>query len=123
MVERMPRDRYDTGACVFEARVERVGWAQGMEASLVSVVAGLVCGLLGGLPYGVALRVQRESREASILPILGAVCVSLVVLAVSVLVGYAAMRENLLVFACVLVVAFLAVTVVSVVVYGRKPRS
>lgn len=94
-----------------------------MGTCLVSVVAGLVCGLLGGLPYGVALHIQRKSREASILPVVGAVCVSLVVLAVSVLVGYAAMREDLLVFACVLVVAFLATTVVSVVVYGRKPRS
>lgn len=94
-----------------------------MEVGLVPVVAGLVCGVLGGLPYGVVLHLQRKSRETSILPAVGAVCVSLVVLAVSVLVGYAAMRESLLVFVCAMVAVFFVMTVASVVLYGRKPRS
>ena len=54
--------------------------------------------------------------------LVGAACVSVVVIAVSVLVAYVAIREELFLFACVLVVAFLAATVVSVVLYGRKPR-
>ena len=43
-------------------------------------------------------------------------------IALAVLIAYVATREDLLVFSCVLVVVFLAMTVLSVILYGRKPR-
>lgn len=94
-----------------------------MGEYLLPVVAGVVCGLLGGAPYAVGLHIQRKGRDTSILPLVGAACVSLVVLALSVLVGYATMRDVLLVFACAVLVAFLVTVIASVVLYGRKPRS
>lgn len=87
------------------------------------IVAGVVCGLVAGAPYAVALRLSKRSHDASVLPALLAVGVSIVVIALSVLVAWVLLRELLILFACSLVVAFLAVVVASVALLGRKPRS
>lgn len=93
-----------------------------MEHTLILTACGLLAGVLGGVPYAVALAVSKKKRDGSILPLVGAACVSVVVIALSVLIAYAVAREGLLVFSCVLVVAFLVMTVLSVILYGRKPR-
>ena len=87
------------------------------------IVAGIVCGLLAGAPYAVALRLSKRSHDASVLPALAAVGVSIVVVALSVLGAWVLLRELLILFACSLVVAFLAVVVAGVALLGRKPRS
>ena len=89
---------------------------------MVVIICALLAGVASSAPYGVCLAVSKKKRDGSILPLIGAACVSVVVIAVSVLVAYVAIREELFLFACVLVAAFLAATVVSVVLYGRKPR-
>lgn len=89
---------------------------------MVVIICALLAGVASSAPYAVCLAVSKKKRDGSILPLIGAACVSVVVIAVSVLVAYVAIREELFLFACVLVAAFLAATVVSVVLYGRKPR-
>ena len=37
------------------------------------IVAGIVCGLLAGAPYVVALKLSKRSHDASVLPALAAV--------------------------------------------------
>ena len=81
------------------------------------IVAGIVCGLLAGAPYVVALKLSKRSHDASVLPALAAVGVSIV------LVAWVLLRELLILFAGSLVVAFLAVVVAGVALLGRKPRS
>lgn len=93
-----------------------------MEHTLILAACALAAGVCSGAPYAVALAVSKKKRDGSILPLVGAACVSVVVIALSVLIAYAVAREGLLVFSCVLVVAFLATTVLSVILYGRKPR-
>lgn len=93
-----------------------------MDFSVPVLLAGIACGLLSGAPYMVALFVARKRRDASILPALVAVCVSVVVIALSVLVGWLTVPGTLLVFAIALVVAFFAMVIASVVMFGRKPR-
>lgn len=88
----------------------------------VPIVTGVLCGLLGGAPYAVGLAVAKRKREASIVPALAAVCVSVVVIALSTLIGFAAMREVLPVFVIALVVVFMLTVVASVLLYVRKPR-
>ena len=90
--------------------------------SVIPILAGCVCGLLGGAPYAVGLTIAKKRRDASIVPALIAVCVSIVVIALSTLIGFALMRDSLLVFAITLVAAFLVTVVVSVLFYVRKPR-
>ena len=93
-----------------------------MEHTVVAVVCALMAGVASSAPYAVGLAVSKKKRDGSILRLVGAACVSVVVIAVSVLVAYVAIREELFLFACVLVVVFLAMTVLSVILYGRKPR-
>lgn len=93
-----------------------------MGHTLVVTVCALLAGVAGAAPYAVGLAVLKKKRDGSILRLVGAACVSVVVIAASVLITYVTIREELFLFACVLVVALLAVTVVSVVLYGRKPR-
>lgn len=94
-----------------------------MEEFAVPITAGVACGLLAGVPYAFTLRLSRRSRDASILPALLAVGASIVVIALSILAAWAFLRDMLVVFACALVVVFLAVVVASVALFGRKPRS
>lgn len=93
-----------------------------MDFSVPVLLVGLVCGLLSGAPYMVALTIAKKRRDASILPALVAACVSIVVIALSVLVAWLVVPSTLLVFAIALVVAFFAMVIASVVMYGRKPR-
>ena len=90
---------------------------------VLSFAANIVCGLLAGAPYVVALKLSKRSHDASVLPALAAVGVSIVVIALSVLVAWVLLRELLILFAGSLVVAFLAVVVAGVALLGRKPRS
>lgn len=90
-----------------------------MEQAMPLIV-GVVCGLLACAPYSVAFAINKKRRDASILPALVAVGVSMVVIAVSVLVGWLLMREALVSFAVALALTFLLGVVVSVIVYGRK---
>ena len=92
-----------------------------MEA-LGPILAGIACGIAGGAPYFFALRVLRKNREASIAPSLVAACLSFVVVALSIFVGWAFMRSALLEFAVALVVTFLAIVVLGVVCIGLKSR-
>ncbi len=87
-----------------------------------AIVAGILCGALSGAPYFVALTIMRKRREASILPGVIAACLSIVIVALSVLLGWALIRSALLEFAIALVITFLAVAVTSVVLLGFKPR-
>lgn len=89
---------------------------------MVAVVCALLAGVASSAPYAVGLAVSKKKRDGSILRLVGAACVSVVVIALAVLIAYVATREDLLVFSCVLVVVFLAMTVLSVILYGRKPR-
>ena len=89
---------------------------------MVVVICALLAGVASSAPYAVGLAVSKKKRDGSFLPLIGAACVSVVVIALAVLIAYVATREDLLVFSCVLVVAFLAMTVLSVILYGRKPR-
>ena len=84
--------------------------------------AGILCGVLGGVPYLVAPVVSRRAKSASIMPALVAACLSILVVALSVLLGWALFRPSLVQFAIALVVTFLAFVVMSVVAIGRKPR-
>lgn len=93
-----------------------------MVHTVVAVVCAMLAGVASSAPYAVGLAVSKKKRDGSILPLVGAACVSVVVIALAVLIAYATTRENLLVFSCVLVVVFLAMTVLSVILYGRKPR-
>ncbi len=93
-----------------------------MSDALPIAICALVAGLASAAPYAIALAVSKKKRDGSILPLLCAACVSLVVIIVSVLIAYVVARDGIILFALVLLVAFLATTVVSVVVYGRKPR-
>ena len=93
-----------------------------MEFSALALVAGFACGVLSGAPYVVALAIAKKRRDASILPALVAACVSVVVIALSVLVVWNTAPAFLFVFAIALMVALLATAVASVVMYGRKPR-
>lgn len=90
---------------------------------LAPIVAGVACGAFAGAPYAVAMRVAKRSREASILPAVVAVCASILVIALSVLLGWVFLRDVLVIFAVTLVLMFLAIVVVSVVLFGRRPRS
>lgn len=92
-----------------------------MEYALPALV-GVLCGLLSGLPYTVATVLVRKSREATILPAVGAACVSLVVIMVSVLIGWLVFSASVVWFAIGMVAAFLIVVVASVLVFVRKPR-
>lgn len=94
-----------------------------MQEFVVPIVAGVACGLLAGGPYAFALRSSRRSRDASMVPALVAVCASIVVIALSILVAWMFLRSMLIVFTCALVVVFLAVVVASVALFGRKSRS
>ncbi len=93
-----------------------------MTEALPIVVAGLAAGLASAAPYAVGLGVSKKKRDGSILPLLCAACVSLVVIIVSVLIAYVLVRDRLILFAIVLLAAFLVATVLSVIMYGRKPR-
>lgn len=93
-----------------------------MTNALPIVACALLAGLLGAAPYAVGLAVSKKKRDGSILPLVGAACVSLLVIIVSVLIAYVVAREGLVLFSVVLVATFLVATVVCVVVYGRKPR-
>lgn len=86
------------------------------------ILAGVACGIVGGAPYFFALRAMRKNREASIGPSLIAACLSFVVVALSIFVGWAFMRSALLEFAVALVVSFLAIVVLGVVCIGLKSR-
>jgi uncharacterized membrane protein YqjE len=86
------------------------------------IVAGALCGLLSGAPYVVGLSVAKKRRDASILPALVAVCVSFVVISLSILIAWAVLRDAVLVFAIAMLVVFLLTAVASVVMYNRKPR-
>ena len=88
------------------------------------IAVGALCGLLAGSPYAVALRIVKKSREASILPALVAACVSLVVLALLLVIGWAVLEHNALVaFVLVLGGMFLLTVIASLLVYGFKRRS
>lgn len=87
-----------------------------------AIAAGIACGILGGAPYLVALAVMRKKHEASVFPGVVAACLSIVVVALSVLLGWVLMRSALLEFAIALVITFLALVVTSVVLLGFKPR-
>lgn len=89
---------------------------------MVVVACALAAGIASGAPYSVGLAMSKKRRDGSILPLVAAACVSVVVIALSVLIAYVLVREDLIVFACALLVAFFATTVVSVILYGRKPR-
>lgn len=89
---------------------------------IVPIVVGIVCGVLGGAPYLAAPLVSRRAKTASIMPALVAACLSILVVALSVLLGWALFRPSLVQFAIALVVTFLAFVVLSVVAIGRKPR-
>lgn len=93
----------------------------GME-NVVPIVAGIACGALGGAPYAVAFLMAKKRRDATVLPAVVAACLSIVVVALSVLVGWAFLRPVLLEFAIALVITFLAFIVVSVACIGHKPR-
>lgn len=93
-----------------------------LEHTLVVVACAVLAGVASGAPYAVGLAVSKKKRDASILPLVGAACVSVVVIALAVLVAYVLVRDDLIVFACALLVAFFVTVVLSVIVYGRKPR-
>ena len=86
------------------------------------ILAGIACGVLGGLPYVAALSVMRRRRDASILPAGAAVVASLGIIGVSTAIAWALMRERTLVFAVALVAVFLATVCVSAALFVRKPR-
>lgn len=93
-----------------------------MTDALPIVICAFVAGLASAAPYAVGLSVSKKKRDGSILPLLCAACVSLVVIIVSVLIAYVAARDGIILFALVLLVVFLAATVLSVIMFGRKPR-
>ena len=89
---------------------------------VVPILAGLACGVLGGVPYMAAFAAMRRRRDASLVPAALAVAASLAILGVSCAIGWALARERLLVFAVALVAAFLAAVCVSAALFVRKPR-
>lgn len=93
-----------------------------MTEALPIVIVGLVAGIASASPYAIGLGVSKRKRDGSILPLLCAACVSLVVIIVSVLIAYVLVRDSLVLFALALLAAFLVATVLSVIMYGRKPR-
>lgn len=85
------------------------------------IAAGILCGALGGAPYFTAFVVFRRKREKLVTHGLIAVCLSFVVVALSILLGYVFLRSALVPFAIALVIAFLAFVAVSVFI-GSRPR-
>ena len=84
---------------------------------------GALCGLLSGLPYLVVFVLMKKRHAVSIFPAVVAVCVSIGVVALSLLATYAFMRDMLVVSMLALVVMLLVTVSVSAAVFARRPRS
>lgn len=89
---------------------------------LIPIAAGAFCGVLSAVPYAVAFSVLKRRRDASIVPAVAAVVVSLAVIGLSTLIGWLAFRSSVIVFAVALVALFLAAVCTCAALFVRKPR-
>lgn len=89
----------------------------------IPVIAGVVLGIVGGLPYPLVLVRVRRTRSADIVPGLVAVGASLLFCAVAIFVGRFVAGDSFVAFAVGLLASYLLVVGASVVWFARKPRA
>lgn len=93
-----------------------------MEQTL-PVLAGVLLGVVGGLPYPVVLARVKRLHKADIVPGAIAVGASMLVCVAAILVGYFVAGESFSVFAVGLMASYLVVLGASIVWFARKPRA